>query len=264
MKVNEMMVKHYIDSHSLAWASSTLRSEEHRLTALLPALNGDPARLWRHLTTNNIKPYARVTAWTRVMHFIDWALEQKLVRGSNEYRTFRKRNAKLFKNTYQPKQPDMTFEQAKARIASIKDEGVRSKATQLLMGALRYTESFTLSDGQVVGKGGKTRTVFTNATSTYDGSYRTFLRALHAVGLRPHDLRKIACTQLARAGLQDADLMKVMGWSSMATAKTYVQPLRDEAIALTFKKHIQGVETDANDTQEHLLEVFSGEQRKAS
>lgn len=257
-KITMEMAKHYLDSKKGAWAESTLRSEEHRLNGLLPHLNGDAPALWKALAS--LKPYSRVTAFTRACSFYSFLIAKGHVAGPNVYDAFREENARLFKNAYQPKALSISFEEAKRRIAEIKDEAIRNRALRLLSGGLRFTESATLQDGHVVGKGGKRRRVFCQETTgdVYTGSYQTFFRALKKVGLKPHDLRKLCATKLVEAGLKEADLMKVMGWNSIITAKSYLQPKLDDELADVFKAAIHG------GNEENEAEPVSGEVQKAS
>jgi integrase len=240
-------IQKYLDDKKLAWSPNTLKSEEHRLNAVAHLLDGNARKLWDGI--EHLGAYSRLTTWSRVCDFWEWAFSEKLVENQGDYRAFRKKNAKQFKNVYTPKTPDISYEEALARIETLRPE-VRAKAAQLLSGGLRYTESFTLSAGRVVGKGNKTRKAFTKE-ATYTLSYRTLLRALQHVGLTPHMLRKICATRLAREGLREADLCKVFGWSSFKTAAVYLAPLQDEAIAEKFS-HVQGGTHDKKTTRKPL------------
>ena len=232
----------YLKDKETGWAPSTMRSETLRLTSWAEHLDGNPETLWKAI--QELAPYTRVTIWTRVSDFWGWAIENGHVPGPNPYKAWRKKNGKRqFKHAYNPKRPDTTFEEAKARIQGLSDSGVRKKALELLYGGLRYTESFTYQPGSktVVGKGSKRRRVYIPEIpgGSYQGCYRTFLRRLKEIGLTPHVLRKLAATELARRGLREFDLCEVMGWASIETAKIYVAPLREEAMAAVFKD-IQG------------------------
>lgn len=231
------LIQKYLEDKKLAWSPNTLKSEEHRLNAVSDKLDGEANTLWD--ATQHLGAYSRLTTWSRVCDFWDWALSEGHVSVPGNYRKFRKKNAKQFKveNVYVRKTPDISFEEAQARIQTLPQD-IREKASQLLSGGLRYSESFTLKDGRVVGKGGKLRSAFV-AEAGFKRCYRTFLRALHSVGLTPHMLRKICASRLAREGLGEADLCKAMGWSSFNTARSYLAPLQDEAIGEVFKR-VQG------------------------
>lgn len=141
--------------------------------------------------------------------------------GVNVYDEWRKENARVFRNVYEKKKPTISYEEARAKCESLQ-EPARSKALQLLSGGLRYTESSTLRDGQVVGKGGKVRNVYCLPTGANRQNYQAFRRALGRVGLKPHDLRKIFLTRLVEKGVNQFELCEVAGWSSIATASSYI------------------------------------------
>jgi hypothetical protein len=226
----------YLDAHSLAWAPSTMRSEELRLGGVIDAVTGKPEVLWKALS--HLAPYSRLTAWTRVTHFYAWCIDERLTSAPNPYKTFKRTNARLFKNAYVTKTPTVSYQEAYTRVLTIKDERVRGHACRLLLGGLRFTESLSEYQQEVIGKGNKKRRVFGPAEG-HGVPYHTLRRALAKIGLCPHDLRKLCATELARQGLKEADLCKVMGWASFATAKAYIAPLQDEAIAQVFAR-IQG------------------------
>jgi integrase len=230
------LVEKYLESKELAWSPATLKGEGYRLRSLAPSLNGDAMTLWK--AVEHLKPYSKVTAWTRATHFWQWACDRGHF-SSNPYRVFREDNARLFKNVYETKTPKISYAEAKRLIErQLTDKAMRNKALQLLSGGLRWSESRTLEDAHVIGKGGKRRKVFVASCKgpIYQGPYHNFYRALKRIGLTPHMLRKLAASALARNGLAEQDLMKAMGWSSIVTAKAYLAPLRDEEMAKVFKR----------------------------
>jgi integrase len=238
------LIDQYIESKQLAWAPSTLRSESHRLTGIAELLDGKPETLWKAI--QEMAPYGRKTIWTRVTSFWQWALDRGLLKGPNKYRVFKQENARLFKHVYQPKTPKIDYQEACKRINEMEDESMRNKAKRLLSGGLRYSEEDTIEDNHVIGKGSKSRRVFCEQIDgpIFKGSYHRFYHALKKVGLKPHDLRKIAATELARKGLREADLMKAMGWESIVTAKSYLAPINDNAMEKVFRTIQEGVRQD--------------------
>ncbi len=144
------LISAYLDDMKLAWATTTLRSERYRLFSVAEALDGDPMHLWGLL--HSLAPYSRLTTWTRVCMFWDWLLENKHRSGTNEYRIFKRKNAKLFKHVYVRRSPDITITEARAKINAISDFPSREKAKELLASGMRYSESLTLQDGWVDGK----------------------------------------------------------------------------------------------------------------
>jgi integrase len=247
MKNMQSLINRYIASREKAWAPSTLKSEASRLSTLASHIDGNPERLWTAL--NGMKPYARVTAWTRVGDFWRWASDRKLVPAGNPYSVWREENAQVFKGAYEPKLPSLTFEQAEEKVAQIANNEDRAQARQLLEGGLRFTESLKVVDGHVKGKGAKTRKVFVRGVK-FQRSYRSLLRSLKSVGLTPHMLRKVCATTLARKGLKDAELCAVFGWSSFATAKNYIAPVEHEKLQSVFNE-LQGGSEDEGKQVSH-------------
>jgi len=144
-----------------------------------------------------------------------------------------KLNANLFKHAYTKEQLNVTFQEAAVLIASIENTDVREKAKRLLTGGLRYTESFTEHEGQVIGKGSKPRKIFAPegvGSITFNQSYTTFRRELKKLGLKPHTLRKLFANMLVEQGAGEMDLLKAMGWESIQTAASYLQAKRDEQL----------------------------------
>jgi integrase len=226
-------IEAYLTSKANSWAASTLRSEGHRLRHMAPALDGNPDTLWNALAPQ--APYTRLTSWTRATSYWQWLIDQGHASGPNLYTKFKRDNGRLFKNVYQPRHPTITFEEAAKRVQSITHPAIRSLALRMLGDGTRYSEA--IQRGEVIlGKGAKYRTRFSDilAAPAYDGSYSLFRSYLASKGLKPHDLRKLLATKLVSAGLKEADLLKVMGWSSMETAKYYLQPKRDEELRDVF------------------------------
>jgi hypothetical protein len=174
--------------------------------------------------------------WTRVVDFWAWGLDQKLLEGVNVYEKFREQNARLFKHTYQPRFPEVSFQEAAARVARLSDDGARALGIHILGSGARFHEAIQGRD-DVIGKGSKPRHLYRPATEKEVGpiSYARFRRALQAVGLKPHDLRKLCAARLAEIGLKEQDLLKVMGWTSMETAKFYLSPKKDAELKKIFE-----------------------------
>lgn len=243
MKNIDALIDGYLKSKTNAWASSTSDSERHRLAAVAHALDGKPETLLK--ATQALKAYSRVTTWTRVVDFYEWCLENGHVSGSNVYRTYRKRNARMFKNAYTTKTPEISFDEARARIERLADESIRIRALDILSSGLRWSESEQSGD-YVCGKGGKRRRVYRQVTGAERSlvNYQAFRRALASIGIKPHDLRKLAATELARRGLNEADLCKVMGWESFTTAKAYIAPVEEDRLG-SLVRGLQGPGNDA-------------------
>lgn len=225
----QALIESYISSKRLAWAPKTLSSERYRLQSVAEHLTGDAEALWNVL--GRYKPYTRNILWTRVVSFWD------SFSPTNPYRLFRTQNARLFKNNYIQKTPEMSFEEALKRIDGIPDLAIRKRAKEILGSALRYAESVTHKDGYVVGKGGKAREVFVPVVEgpDYRGSYHRFWRELAKVGLKPHDLRKLCLSKLVESGANEFELRMVAGWSSLNTAASYIRVQKSRVKSLMAK-----------------------------
>lgn len=225
------LISEYLAARVNAWSPTTLKSEAARLNALAGVIDKSAQALWDHLLTSQ-KPYSRVTSYTRVVAFYDWAIEEGRMPGPNLYKKFKKENARLFKHAYSKKIPDISMQDAEAKIAKIADRSIREKCLELLKNGMRFTESLTRdSNNMIVGKGGKKREVYGPVSSNVRSvSYFGVWAALRTVGLKPHDLRKIFATDLYRKGLDQVDVAAVMGWSNFQTAASYIAPSNSQKL----------------------------------
>jgi len=225
----------YIKSKAMAWAPTTLSSEAARLSAIAPALDGNPQTLWNHLKGQ--KPYSRLTTWVRASAFWDFYLQTTgRAHEGNPYKEFRRSHARLFKYAYTRKPAPVDYETARSRVEDIEDHRSRALARHLLKTGMRYTESSTLSAGEVIGKGGKRRAVFGAKDAVdYPYSYQTFLNHLDWVGLKPHDLRKAFASRLVDKGANVFELQAIMGWSDLKPALSYVRA-KETALQALVKK----------------------------
>lgn len=232
------LIQSYIEDQRLAWSHTTLRSELYRLNGVQEVLSGDPLVLWNFLVSRQ-KPYARLTTWTRVVGLWDWMIREGHRDGSNPYRLFREKNARLFKNVYQTKAPSLSFEETFKRLQTL-PSGFRELGIQMLGTGERFSESQQEVDerGRIIGKGSKPRNTYRPKTSgeIRNVSYASFRRALHSIGVVPHDFRKLFATRLVELGAGEMDLLKAMGWSSMETAKRYLQPKKDAELKQMFRR----------------------------
>ena len=220
----------YIESKANAWLPSTLRAEAYRLQSMKDVLNGDPETLWVHLEGHGA--YSKVTYWTRAVQYWAWLMTEGKVSGKeNPYSKWRQDNARRFSGAYQRKTPGVGLLEARDRVNRIANPQLRAKAQELLGSGMRFTESLTLANGGVVGKGGKRRKVYFDSSLSAQGvahgaecvSYRALYDALKGVGLKPHDLRKIYAAELVKRGANPFQLCKVMGWSNLNTAQSYIE-----------------------------------------
>lgn len=225
------LIKSYLLSKSLAWSETTLRSEGYRLSGTMEVLDGNPHALWDFLTSKKMKPYSKLTTWTRVINFWDWCIEEGHRDGINEYRKFKKENARVFKNTYLRRAPTFSRRDVNSRIEQLVDPEIQAKARQLLDTGMRYTESLSLKDGIVVGKGGKRRRIFCDGLrqSEYEKSYSTFRKRMAKIGLKPHDLRKVFLNEAVKNGANVFELCALAGWANINTASSYIA-IQDKAL----------------------------------
>lgn len=212
----------YIKDHEFAWSKTTQRSERYRLYGVEAELGLEAVKLWDAI--KGLKPYTKVTTWTRVTKFWDWLIKEGHRDGENLYRSFRHKHARLFKNAYVKRPASITVEEAKRRIALISDEATRKKATDTLRNGLRFSDQIDHQHGEIRGKGGKVRELLGPIAPGEDfcGSYQTFYRHLKHVGLKPHELRKIFASALAQDDMNVFDLCRVLGWEKTQTALSYV------------------------------------------
>lgn len=232
--INTQLITEYLNDFKNAWAPSTLSSEEARLNSIIHVLDGNPESLLSHLS--HLKPYSKKTYFIRASHFWQWLIEEGHISDPiNPYTRFRKRNARVFKHVYARSFPEFSYREAENRIHSIRQEHVRRAAEGLLSGGLRSCEIKNGCPSGVIGKGGKPRSIYSekvwNSLNYFrKPSYQALYRALKKVGLKPHDLRKIAANRFREKGLTEEELCQVMGWSSFSTAKSYLKPKTDEEI----------------------------------
>lgn len=225
--MSKEIVERFIASKSYAWSESTKRNEAARLGKVADAITGDPVDLIQELQGK--ASYTFVSIFNRVIQAWDFAHPTS----SNPYLKFKQENSRLFRNYYQRKAVDLNFEEARERLQDITCRETYAKAMDLLFTGMRFSESQEEQDGYIVGKGGKLRKVFRPSHTKpvkYSKHYTTFNRELSKVGLSAHMLRKLAATRLVELGLKEHDLLKVMGWSNLDTAKFYLQPKQDEEI----------------------------------
>jgi site-specific recombinase XerD len=221
-------VEAYLKDMELAWSKKTLKDAKSALNRVLPALTGDSRALWDDLVKTQ-SGYSRVTTWGIVSRFWDFAFPDE----ENPYRTFQKKNKRLFKDQYFKKPATLSIEDAKEKIESISDPSIRKKALELLYSGMRWGESLNVKEDVCDGKTGKRKVVIPKIEGPkYEKSYLTFLRALKDVGLKPHDLRKIGLTEVVKAGADVFELQKIAGWKSLNSAASYigVKPERLEQI----------------------------------
>lgn len=230
------------------WAESTAKDERYRLSAIDPKYIMDAQKMFTYLSKERkLSKYSLQTTFIRITDFFEWAMEESHLKSPyNIYRKFRKEKGALFKNHYEPERIDITFDEAMEKIKSIDDPEIRGKAYHLLATGARWKESLSVDkDGFTVTKGGRKRKLFVAKTlerlikPDFSRNYTTFLRGLASVGLKPHTLRKLAATQLVRQGVDLSDLKEIMGWKSIQTANSYLQPQKEDKLQEIMNKALR-------------------------
>lgn len=235
----------YISHKELAWSKTTLRSERYRLRQIKEEEElYDPRAAYLRLR-DKLKPYTLKTLFIRLSALHDWLIQNGTSNNSiNPYKQFLKENAGAFKAAYKKEEVELSYSDVVERLGRIKKQDVREHALHMLYTGMRFSESLTESNGYVLGKGAKMRRLFGlngKAAPMYTHSYDTFRRELKKVGVKPHTLRKLFATELVRKGITAPDLMRILGWSSMQTATSYLQARRDSELDLFVKEVINHV-----------------------
>jgi integrase len=226
-------IREYINAQANKWAPTTLRSESARLYAASDVLDCPPLEAHERLGTR-LKPYALKTTMLRLADY-------RAFLGDYSWKEFIKRNARLYKNAYTRRTEDViTFEEATRRAALLQDVQAKNIINELLHTGMRASEVRTRSGNNVLGKGSKQRKVFGQAllsdSERSEIGYREIYSACKAIGITPHQLRKAYINKIARSGrVTEVDMLKIMGWSSLETAKSYLQPMRDDVLADTLE-----------------------------
>lgn len=215
-----MSIEQYLTEMKSAWSPSTHRSESSRLRRVSLLIQGQntPGAAWGILLSH-YNPYAASTAFTRWLEYKRWRSDKDV----GEWEKYRKKHK--FGRRYQRHLPQLSFAEAKECLAKLSPE-TRRKALELLYTGLRYSEYEKVEGQEVVGKGNKRR-VLVGKVSGVKVKDKEFRKELKRVGLKPHDLRKIFATELARKGMSVFDLCAVMGWSGLNTAQSYVSAAKD-------------------------------------
>jgi hypothetical protein len=158
--------------------------------------------------------------------------EFKNFMGDSSWKFFLTENSKLFQNAYTKERLDVSYDQALQRIESLEADVIKSFCKELLFSGARISELLSHRAGSVKGKGGRIRELFLQFPHISYGHlrYSEVYQAIKRIGLKPHGLRKLAATRMVALGFNEAELMRVMGWNSMATASSYLQPKQDAEI----------------------------------
>lgn len=224
------MISLYIQSKANSWSLSTMKSELSRLQSLNPILDGNPLRLWKALEGKS--PYTKLTTFIRVSTYWDWLIDHNHKVGPNPYKVWKEENYNFFKNAYKRKELSIGFDEAVQIIEAIADPEVKKAAIFILSNGLRLCEALTYKQGaeKVVGKRSKERPIMVKGSPVTKALVKKLRAELKKHSLTPHNLRALFATKLVDSGLREADLLKVMGWESIMTAQSYLQPKNTEEL----------------------------------
>lgn len=229
-----LLINRFLEARKTKWSASTLRTIPFRLKGVTMAHLQSPQKLYDYLSKERgLSRYTLNTTYINIADFAEFLVDEGELEVSR-LKKWKADNANLFKHAYTKKRVDISFAEALEKINQIDVADIRAKCLQLLATGMRYTESETLEDGQVVGKGGYVRTV-PNANQfkadDFTKTYGAVYKQLKKVGLTPHMLRKICATEHAKDGASEADLMNIFGWRNSTMAHMYVQARRTEELA---------------------------------
>lgn len=228
----------YLEAKEPVWSLSTYKSERARLTKYKDILELPALEVFRSLKDfHDCAPYTIKTLFIRFSNYMQWCIDGGyMADNSNKFKAFLQNNKQVFRFSYKTEVLTITFNEAFAKIKEISAPSVRYHANYLLRTGLRLHESYKLrklNNGiiEVKGKGGKYRRVFIDHLPEYLVPMSTLQRALKEVGLKPHSLRKLFATRLLTEGeLQPHELCRVMGWSHIQTALSYLQSRSEVAL----------------------------------
>lgn len=228
----QLMLDKYLQDNKDRLAKVTLKNRELRLRKAIKSIElavEEPSSFFE-LVKDDYKAYTLKTLMLEISNWYKWAVREGY-RSENLWSKEVAKRAQYFKNSYQPKEIGLTYDEMVSRINKIPDNKIKEAARELLGSGLRAQEIRAINAGQTTGKGGKVRKFYGDQRKFEGVSIHQIRRALKKVDLTPHDLRKMFATRLARSGkFDDVTLCKIMGWSSFNTARSYLQPDVDSEI----------------------------------
>ncbi len=215
------LIEQYLNDHKTAWAETTYKTEWSRLMSVSDLLGSGPEKLFETVS-QKMKPYSIKTLFIRIVKFEAWVGKE------TTYKDYLNKHRNRFKHAYKKEELDVTYDEAIRKIGSL-PEAYREFALGLIHTGVRISEAYSISNGRVTGKGGKSRRVF-GSVATSGITRSSLARALKSIGLKPHTLRKLCATKLASNGATPADLCKIFGWSSIGTSYAYLQSQDDNRL----------------------------------
>lgn len=230
------LINSYLEDKEPTWSKATFNSERARLRKMIDILNMEPLEALTELRNNQgLKPYTVKTMFVRAASIYKHLINKGSIKGPNKFQGFLEGNSQVFRNVYTRESVPCTYGEALELIGDIQDPACREQALYMLKSGLRIHEVYKVQVDHdktlyVVGKGGKRRRVFMRALPSKLAEPYKFRAELAKIGLKPHSLRKILATDLFNRDFKAQDLCKIMGWSKLETAISYLQSKNDAAI----------------------------------
>lgn len=232
----------YLDFHKTAWTTACYKSEAARLKKIIHIIKTETGlsgnEFHKSLTDRGYGSYTIKTMLIRAASYYEFgATKGAFPKGMNPFKNEMQRSRTAMNRAYRPERLKVDFDTARERISLIKDEAVRGFCMALLTSGLRIEEAYTVNyeTSSVIGKGGIERTVFFDYKGNLPSQY-SVRKALAALGLKPHSLRKLFATKLSRSGFSHADIKRILGWSSITTADKYFQAKQDDKLRQELKE----------------------------
>jgi integrase len=234
-----VIIRTFLEKKKAAWSESTLASCKAFLNNYgLIVESGDPEALISALSSKG--KYTVQTYFIHAANFFEYLYPHR----ENVFKAYRKENRNAFKNAYQTKHLEVTYDEVKAVLEAQPASEEKDACLYLLGTAQRSSEAGLLRNQSrraesadrlelrdtIIGKGGKERPNFGYEIANGDHRSQSYYRVYHYLrriaGISPHALRKLALTRAGERGASGADLCEIAGWSSITTAIRYLQPRR--------------------------------------
>lgn len=248
--IYEKLYYSYLAYYDKIWDNKTYASESSKLKTIIRVMRLSGLRgidFYGILKAEGYKPYTIKALVQRAASLYRHGQEQKFLSTfNNPMYDLLVKSPQLFRNAYKPERLKLDFDEALTRIKTIEDEATREMCLALLKSGLRIHEAYKVNyvTASVIGKGDKERfTAFTFPAHLEMPSEYRVRTELKKLGLKPHSLRKLLATKLSRSDLRHADIMKIMGWSSIETASKYFQSLNEEQLKQKMKEITENEQT---------------------
>lgn len=233
----------YLDYHDKLWDSSTYRSESSKTKSIIELIEKaggfSGVELYKLMLAEGYKPYTIKVFFQRAGAMYKFGMSNGIVPNfNNPYSDFIMSSAHLFRNAYKTERLKLDYDEALIRINTIPNIEVRDFCIALLRSGLRINEAYKINyeTSSVVGKGDKERFVVFSYEHKSMPSESMVRRELAKIGLKPHSLRKLLATKLSRSNMTYTDICAIFGWSSLATAQKYLQPLKENQLKQKMKE----------------------------